>query len=117
MAKKQKISEFWKENKKEILIGVGVITASGLLGGFIGGRTKSTKYPYEVTIGSDNKEYIDAIKGLMNWGRDTTTNGAYICYGVTDAKVKEVFSELLSEESDKYMYSMILERIDKTKLK
>ena len=102
MTKKEKISEYWKEHEKEILINITGIIASGLLGAYVAKRLFQKKYPHSTTIYSSSKEYIDAIKKAMNWGACVQTDGAYIAY---------------AQENIQIVDSIILERIDKTKLK
>ena len=111
MTKKEKVLNFVKKHKKEILIGAGIGACGGLLGGVIIRNRTLAKHPYKVIVRTNNKEYRDALNDMFNWRTGEVFDGAYIGTDLTDAEIRDRISGLLGEDSDKYQYSMLLERI------
>ena len=110
----KKVKEFVKEHKKEILIGTGVTVLGSIIGVKIGQSISIQKKTHSITITSTNKRYIELLKNCFHWNGNRCSNEYNIGYGLTDQEVRDQISKLLVEgESDKYMYSMILERINK----
>jgi hypothetical protein len=107
-----KVVGFVKKHKKELLIGAGVLTV-GIVGGVLGGKFISykLKYPHEVRIKSDNKDYIAALKDYVCWNEGMKFDDAYIGYGLTSSDVTEKVSELVNDGSGDYLYGMLVERI------
>lgn len=111
MNKVQKAKEFVKEHKKEILIGFGS-AALAVGGARIIGKLPN-KYPYKLLIESDNKDYIDGLKGYVDWGSKVKMDSAAIGYGRTANEIQERVTEFLGENADEYLYCMVIEKMKK----
>lgn len=115
MLTKEQVKEFCKEHKKEILIVCGTVGGSAILGKALKGN--GPKLNYGVTMKTDNKAFAESLTNLINWGSKVPTDGVYLRWGATAEEISESFSEYVAEDEGKYLYSMVLERIDKNKLK
>lgn len=106
-----KVKEFWKEHKKEILIGTGVVVC-GVVGVKIGIdlRTKK-KYPYKVICKTDNKEFADALDKVIRYRAGEASEGAYLAWGSTAEEVMERVSEYITD-SENCEYNLVLEKFE-----
>lgn len=103
-----KMKEFVKEHKKEILIGTGVVVCS-VIGVKIGKSTNQKKLPYEVLIRADSKEYAEGLTELINWKAGERSEGAYLAWGFTAEEITEQVSKFLTD-SENCEYSLVLEK-------
>ena len=118
MSKKEQVKEFIKEHKKEILIGGCTIVGGVMLGKICSDNKSKPKLDHKVVIKTNSKEFSDTLTEMIKWGSGVPTDGAWIAWDCTKDMIDEKVSEFLSEDdSGKYLYSMVLERIDKDKLK
>lgn len=118
MLKKEQVKEFIKEHKKEILISGCTMVGGVILGKICRNNKNKPKLNHTVIVKTNSKEFSDALTEMIDWGSDVHTDGAYVAWGHTKDMIHEKVSELLAEDdSGKYLYSMVLERIDKDKLK
>ena len=104
-----KVKEFVKEHKKEILIGTGVVVCS-VAGVKISKQLAYQKQlPYKVICRTDNKEFAEGLTELINWNAGEPNEGAYLAWGFTAEQIVEKTSEFMNDSED-CLYSMVLEK-------
>lgn len=106
-----KVKEFWKEHKKEILIGTGVVVC-GVVGVKFGLDSRKKKnYPYKVICKTDNKDFADALDKVINYRAGEASKGAYLSWGSTAEEVMNSVSEFIAE-SENCEYNLVLEKFE-----
>ena len=106
---KTKVKEFWKEHKKEILIGTGAVVC-GVVGVKLGYdlRTKK-KYPYKVICKTDSKEFADALDKVIRYRAGESSEGAYLAWGSTAEGVMNSIVEFVKDSED-CEYNLVIEK-------
>ena len=106
-----KVKEFWKEHKKDILIGTGIVVC-GVVGVKIGIDSRKKKnYPYKVICKTDNKDFADALDKLINYRAGEASKGAYLAWGSTAEEVMNNVSEFVTG-SENCEYNLVLEKFE-----
>ena len=119
MTKKEKVKGFIKEHKKEILITGGVIVGSVITGKILGIGRKPKTEMYGLEMRCNSEAFRDGLCELIEWGADKPIEGARVAWDCTKDELVEYFTEYvdMKDKPDDYLYSMVLERINKDNFK
>lgn len=117
MTKKEQVKEFIKEHKKEILITSGAIVGGVIMSNILG-NCRKPNLKYGVIVKSDNKDFRDGLYEMTKWGANKPIENARIAWDCTKDQFVEYFTDYVDkDEPDKYLYCMVLEKIDKDNFK
>lgn len=117
MSKKQKVKEFFKENKDLVMMtgcyAAGVIIA-GVVGYYLGKPATTKQCPYGLWTTFSTEEARDAYNKWF--GVDTISNGTYLVNHLEAAEISVMVADFMDKiegTPDDYVFNTVIEAVKK----
>ena len=112
MANKQKARNFIKEHVPEI-IAVGSVAVAAITGATLMKIHLTNPMPHKLTVRSDSKDFIEGLRSYINWNGGKRFESSHVGFGLTETEAREFVTGRISENSDDYLYGIMIEKLKK----